>query len=277
MKAGIIAAAIFSLATSLAGAAEPLPKQLEGVELQQKLGNHVPLDLPFTNHNGERVTLRQLFADGKPILLTLNYYRCKTLCSLELGALLRGLRRLDYTPGREFKIITASIDHREPWSLAQGKRTSYLAEYGRGNDVDWSFLVGEEASVMALTSAVGFYFKYLPDQDQFAHQAVLFVLSPEGKIVRYLDGLGEGGPDGLTISSRDLRFALMDASNGKVGSFLEKFIQSCFHYDASLGKYSMFAMGVMRIGGGLTVLILAAVLASLWRKERQLKRVAQSA
>lgn len=277
MKPGLTAAALLSFATSVAGAAEPLPKQLEGVELRQKLGNHVSLDLAFTNHNGERVTLRQLFADGKPILLTLNYYRCKTLCSLELGALLRGLRRLDYTPGKEFKIVTVSIDHREPWALAKGKRDSYLTEYGRGPDVDWSFLVGEESSVMALTSSVGFYFRYIPDQDQFAHQAVLFVLSPEGKIVRYLDGLGEGGPDGLTISSRDLRFALMDASNGKVGSLLEKFIQSCFHYDPTLGKYSMFAMGVMRIGGGFTALILAVLLASLWRKERQLKRVAQSA
>ena len=254
-----------------------LPSELDGVDVQQNLGKHVNLALPFTRHTGEAVTLRKYFGDGKPVILTLNYYRCKTLCSLELNALTNGLRALDFTAGNEFRVVTVSIDHREGPELARGKRTRYLESLGKG-DVDWDFLVGSEASVRALAAQVGFGFKYLKEQDEFAHRAVIFVLSPEGKITRYLEGLGgEGTGQGSAIPARDLKFAIMDASDGKVGSFLEQFIQSCFHYDPSLGRYGPFAMGIMRLGGLITLVVLTVFLAIFWRRERRMKRVAQAA
>lgn len=276
MRRCLTALGVLLAAAGSARAAPPLPKDLEGVEIIQKLGGHIPLHLKFTTHTGEVVPLRKFFSDGKPVLLTLNYYRCKTLCSVELTSLLTGLKRFDWQPGHQFRIVTVSIDHKETAELAAGKRKRYLDEYGKGDEVDWSFLVGGEAEVQALTSSVGFRFRYIKEQDEFAHPAAFFVLSPEGKIVRYLEGLGVPSPHGAMINTRDLRFALMDASEGKVGSLLDKFIQSCFHYDPSLGRYGPFALGIMRLSGGLTVLILGAVLASLWRRERRMKlKVAQ--
>jgi len=270
---------LLSLATPAAAqVADQLPKELSGVSVQQKLGNHVNLALPFTTHTGEAITLRKFFGDGKPVILTLNYYRCRTLCSLELNALVNGLKELSFKAGTEFRVITASIDHRETPKLAFGKRKRYLESLGQGENVDWTFLTGSEASVRALAAQVGFTFRYIKEQDEFAHPAVIFVLSPEGKIVRYLEGLGEPGKDGqgLNIPARDLKFAIMDASEGKVGSLLDKFIQSCFHYDPSLGRYGAFAMGIMRIGGILTVVILAIVLGAFWRRERRIRRMAEA-
>jgi protein SCO1/2 len=243
-----------------ARAAEALPPELEGVGVTEHLGAALPRDVVLTDWRGRRTTVGELLAGGQPVLLTLNYYTCPMLCGLQLNGLLDALRRLDWTAGREFRIVTVSIDPRETATLADGKRQSVLGSYNRGG-ADWSFLVGAEPEVRRLAAAVGFGYRYDPGQRQYAHPAVAIVLSPQGTVSRYLYG--------IEYRPQDLKFSLMDASAGRTGSALDKLILSCFHYDAREGRYTPWAFGLMRLGGGLTLLALVLVLSVLWAHERR--------
>lgn len=238
---------------------ERLPPKLEGVTVVEKLGQTVPLDTPMVDHQGKRVRLRDFFQPGKPVMLTLNYYRCATLCSVQLNQLVRALRPFEWTAGKEFRQITLSIDHRETPDLARAKRNAYLLSLGRG-EVDWTFLVAKEADIRRVADAVGFGFRYDADQDQWAHPAVVIALSPEGKVSRYLYG--------LEYAPRDLKFALLEASEGRAGSTMDRLILSCFHYNADEGRYGPYAFGIMRLSGAATVVVLGVFLALFWRRER---------
>lgn len=257
---GLVLALLGVALPRLGQAMERLPDQLDGVGIQEKLGKDVDRSLAFTDHNGNAVTIGQYLADGKPVLLTLNYYRCKMLCSLQLNALLRGLQGLGWRPGEDFRIVTVSIDAREGSSLAAEKRQSYLKALGMGGDVDWQFLVGAQSSIDALSDQVGFRFKYDAEQDQWAHVPAIYFLASSGMITRYLYG--------LEYKPRDLRFALIDAGQGRVGSTLDKIILSCFHYDPTIGAYSTWALGVMRLGGVVTLALLGLFFTALWRREK---------
>jgi len=243
-----------------ARAAETLPKELRDVGVTEHLGGQLPLDLPFTDYRGRQVRLRDYFADGKPVILTLNYYSCAMLCGLQLNGLLRGMRALDWSAGRQYRVVTISIDPREDAALAAGKRRAFVTEYGRPG-ADWSFLVGEEANIRRLAQAVGFGYRYVPETKQYAHPAVLFVVSPEGKIDRYLYG--------IDYRASDLKFSLIEASQGRTASTVDKLILSCFHYDPQTHRYGPYAFGIMRIGGVLTMLTLGMVLLLLWLRERR--------
>jgi protein SCO1/2 len=259
----LLRAVVVVVVVAPAGAAqavERLPSQLRDITVKEKLGKLADLDARFTDHDGKAVTLRDYLDGERPVLLTLNYYRCPTLCSIQLNALTRALRKLEWAPGENYRIVTVSIDHREKPKLARKKRASYLSDLRRGADTDWSFLVGAEPMVKRIAGSVGFGFRYDPEQDQYAHPAVAIFLSPRGKISRYIYG--------LEFDQRDLKFALMEASEGKVGSTVDKLILSCFHYDATTGRYGPWAFGIMRLGGGATVLLLGAFLVVLWRRER---------
>lgn len=265
MTRALAALIAVTLAAPPAEAVERLPTQLEGITIKEQLGRQAAIDAAFTDHNGKAVRLRDYLKDGKrPVLLTLNYYRCTTLCSIQLNILVKALRKMEWAPGENFRLVTVSIDHREKPSLARGKRKSYLDQLKRG-DVDWSFLVGQEGEIRKLARSVGFGYRYDEDQDQWAHPAAAIFISPQGKIVRYIYG--------LEFSAQDLKFAIMEAAEGRVGSTVDRLILSCFHYDATLGRYGPFAFGIMRLGGGATVLIFGAFLAIFWRRERR-KRLA---
>ncbi len=241
-----------------ARAAERLPRQLDGVTVDEHLGASLDMTTEFQNQEGRIVQLREFFGDGKPVLLTLNYYRCPTLCTLQLNALNEGLQGLGWKPGDQFRIVTISIDANEGPKLAAAKRESYLSMLGMGN-VDWTFLVGKEESIKRVAQTVGFGFKYDAAQDQYAHPLVLTFLTGEGKIARYLYG--------AEYSPRDLKFALMETSQGRAGSVADKLILSCFHYDSTVGAYAPFAMGIMRIAGAITALLVMIVLVFLWRAD----------
>jgi cytochrome c oxidase subunit 2 len=243
-----------------ARAAESLPKELAEVGVTEHLGGQVPLELTFTDHRGQRVRLGDYFRDGKPVILTLNYYSCAMLCGLQLNGLLKGMKGLNWSAGDQYRVVTVSIDPREDATLAGGKRRAFLGEYGRPH-ADWSFLVGEEANIKRLAQAVGFGYRYDAATKQYAHPAVLYVLSPKGKIDRYLYG--------IEYRPSDLKFSLMEASQGRTASTVDKLILSCFHYDADRHQYGPYAFGIMRLGGGLTLAILAVVLLVLWRRERR--------
>ncbi len=238
--------------------AADMPEELAAVAVDEHLGQQVDMSLQFRSHTGETVRFGDLVGGDIPTLLTLNYYTCETLCSLQLNAVLDGLKELDWVPGNQFRVVTVSIDPNEDAALAQSKRKSYLEALGKG-EAEWHFLTGDAESIASLADTVGFRYSFDKASGQFAHPAVISFLSPEGKVSRYIYG--------VTYAPMDIKFSLMESAAGRVGSPAEKLILSCFRYDESLGKYTPFAFGVMRLGGVFTMLALGLMGIVLWRRE----------
>ena len=238
--------------------ADQMPAELAAVGVDEHLEAQVDLALEFRSHDGSSVALADLLSGEVPTLLTLNYYTCETLCSLQLNAVLEGLKGLDWLPGDQFRVVTVSIDPKEDAALAARKRESYLESLGKG-EAEWHFLTGEQEAITSLAETVGFRYSYDAATGQYAHPAVIAFLSPEGKVARYIYG--------VNYAPMDIKFALMEAAAGRVGSPAEKLILSCFRYDESVGKYTPFAFGVMRLGGVLTMLGLGLFGMVLWRRE----------
>ncbi len=244
---------------------EPLPKQLEGVGITEHPGAQVPLDLEFVADDGKPVRLRSYFDGKKPVILNLGYYRCPMLCGLVLSGLLQGLKETAWSVGREFEVVTVSIDPLETPTLARLKKESYLAEYGRpGAAAGWHFLTGREESIRKLADAVGFGYRYVPERGEYAHAAVLFMATPDGHIARYLYG--------VLYAAGTLRMALTEAGQGKVGTTADRILLTCFHYDAEQGRYVVAAMTLMRTGGGVTVLVVGGWLLARWRRDARKPR-----
>jgi protein SCO1/2 len=238
---------------------EPLPKGLEGVGITEQLGARVPLDLQFTADDGKQVRLSQYFDGKKPVILTLNYYRCPMLCTLLLNGLADGIKGLPWLPGQKFQVITVSFDPTDTTSLAMLKKESILSELGRpGAAAGWHFLTGNEKNIKALTSAVGFNYRYIPQQQLYAHPSGIFLLSPDGRVMRVLYG--------VSFPTGTLKLALTEASDGKIGSTGEQILLYCFHYDSNTGRYVMAASNIMRAGGVATLLVLGVWLGTAWRR-----------
>ena len=254
-----LALAALCLGGGAAVAKEWVPPALKAISVDQKIGSSVDPGLSFLDQDGKAVTLGDYLGDGKPLLLTLNYFSCKMLCSLQLNALLPAIRGAGVVPGTDYRIVTVSIDPREGPELARAKRASYVNELKLGPEVDWSFLTGTQETITALADEVGFRYTFDAGTDQFAHGAAVYFLSPAGVISRYLFG--------LTYLARDLRFAVLDAAEGKLGSIIDVFLLSCFHYDSELGSYETVAWRVMRLGGVAIVLALSSFLSVMWRIE----------
>ena len=241
---------------------DPVPAPLREVGVEEHLEALLPLALPFADESGRPVTLGDYLAPKRPLILTLNYYRCPMLCTLELDGLVAGLNELPWTIGNEFDVVTVSIDPKEAPPLARAKKQSYLGAYGRPEGATgWHFLTGPRSSIEALAETVGFQFAYDAETDQYAHAAVIVLVTPEGRVSRYLYG--------VRFEPKTLTLALTEASNGKIGSAWERFLLYCYHYDSRQGRYSLAAMKLMRAGGIATVLIFGAVLSSLWLRERR--------
>ncbi|MGB1277416.1 MAG: SCO family protein, partial [Nannocystaceae bacterium] len=216
----IIAATAALLLCSVSGSAraeEPLDPAMGAIDVEEHLGLGLDKSLKFVDHNGNNVTIGDYFDDERPVLLTLNYYRCPVLCNVQLNELTNTLKELDWTAGDEhFRIVTVSIDPREGTDLAAGKRKSHLKELGRGSDVDWAFLTGDAVNVKLLASQIGMGYAYDKNQDQYAHPAVIAFLSPDGRIMRYVYG--------LTTVPNDLKFGLIEAGEGKIGTTVDRLI-----------------------------------------------------
>jgi protein SCO1/2 len=246
---------------------EPVPKPLARVGVEEKPDAALPLQLLFKDDAGRDVTLGSYFRPGRPVLLTLNYYRCPMLCTLELNGLVLGMKGLAWTPGEEFTIVTVSFDPRETPALARAKKQSYLEDLGKPSaEAGWHFLTGSAASIEALTRSVGFSYEYDKDTDQFGHAAVVMLATPEGRVSRYLYG--------VRFEPATLKLALLEASKGKIGSTWDRFILYCYHYDADQGRYAVAAMSIMRAGGALTVLVLGVVIGGFWLRDRRHRPVA---
>ena len=239
-----------------------LPKILQNVGVDQKLGAQVPLDTVFRDENGTEVKLGQYFSKGKPVVLSLVYYECPMLCNQVLNGLLGGMKALTFTAGKEFEVVTVSFDAREKPEVARKKKETYLKSYGRaGAENGWHFLTGEQASINALLNAVGFHIAWDEASKQFAHASVIILVTPEGKVARYLFG--------IEYAPKEMRLGLVEASENKVGTLADALLLYCYHYDPSKGKYGLVVMNIVRLGGALTVVGIFGLLLLLRKQNRK--------
>ena len=244
------------------------PSELDGVGIEQKLDSRVDLDLEFTDSSGETVVLRELFR-GKPVVLSLVYYECPMLCTLELNGLMKAMRAMDFSAGQDYDVISVSFDPRETPELAARKKDEYMRQYTHAGFYDrerledgWRFLTGTEENIRALAEAVGFGYRYDEEKDLYRHGSGIITLTPQGKVSRYQFG--------VEYSPRDLKFALMDASEEKIGSPVDAVMLYCFHYDPVSGKYGFVVMNALRLAGGATLLLLFGFIGlNLWRERRR--------
>lgn len=250
--------------TESGAAAGVRPAQLRNVKFEQKLGATLPGDLVFRDDTGRQVRLDQYFTD-KPVILTLVYYECPMLCTEVLNGLVSALKVVGLEPGKDFTLVTVSFNPLETPQLAAAKKRNYLQRYQRPEAAGaWHFLTGDEPAIRALTSAVGFQYYWDAALDQFAHATGVMVVTPERKLAKYFYG--------IEFSPRDLRFALVEASNGRVGNPVDQVLLYCYHYDPSQGRYGLVALNLVRLGGVITLAILGSFLVVSLRRERRGQR-----
>ena len=245
------------------------PPMLKDVGIDQRLGQTLPLDAIFQDEAGRPVRLGQYFG-ARPVVLVLAYYNCPMLCSQVLAGLLSAARVLSFDAGKEYEIVVVSFDPRDRPADARAKKEPYLTEYKRpGAAEGWHFLTGSLASIERLTQAVGFRYRYDEDQGQFAHASAIYVATAGGVLSRYFYG--------IEYAPRDLRLALVEASQGRIGTPVDQILLYCYHYDPKAGKYSAAIMNIVRLGGALAVLILSTFLTVMWRRDRRRDRIRDAA
>jgi protein SCO1/2 len=248
---------------SLDNQASATPGPLEGVVIEQHLGASLPLDAVFRDDEGREVRLGDYFGPGKkPAVLVFAYYECPMLCTLVLNGMIKSMRPLSFTAGTEYQVIAISIDPSETSELARDKKKAYLESYSRrGDGSGFHFLTGDEKSIRAAADAVGFKYRFVPETGEFAHAASIYVTTPLGQLSRYFFG--------VEFSSRDLRLALVEAAEGKIGGMVDQLMLFCYRYDPAAGKYSAEALAVVRLAGLITALSLAGFIGlSQWRERR---------
>jgi protein SCO1/2 len=240
---------------------EGQPGELEGVGVDEKLDASIPLDLAFVDSTGQSIRLQEIFAGQRPVLLSLNYSDCPMLCRVQLNGLVDALKEMTWTPGREFDVVSVSIDPAESVERSAETKAKYLKMYGRPVPAaGWRFLTGSQEAINQLADAVGFRFRYVPDRKEYSHAAVLMVCTPPGRVSRYLYG--------IAYDPQTLKLSLVEAGEGKIGSSLDRVLLFCFHYDPDARRYGMAARRVMQLGGGLTVLVLLCILLPAWIRRR---------
>ena len=239
------------------------PPYLENVGIEQHLDAQVPADLAFTDDSGHAVKLGDYFGK-KPLILNLVYYNCTMLCGEALAGLAGAMKMIKFDAGHEYDVITVSFDPKETPQIAAEKKQEYLKRYGRpGVANGWHFLTGSAESINALTKAVGFQYQYDPKSNQYAHATAIMVLTPEGRISRYFYG--------VDFPPKDLRMGLVEASQNKIGNAVDQVLLYCYHYDPATGKYGAVVSNMLKIGAGLTIVLLGGMLLILFRMERSLQ------
>jgi protein SCO1/2 len=236
-----------------------LPPVLQNVGIDQHLNAQLPLDLRFRDEYGNNVALGQYFGQ-KPVILTMVYYTCPMLCGEVQSGLTSSLQVLKFNAGKEFEVISVSINPDETPQDAQDKKKQFLQRYRRpGAEQGWHFLTGDAVSIKALAQAAGYRYNYDPVSKQYAHGTAVLVVTPQGKIAQYFYG--------IEYSTNDLRLALVEASQNHIGNLADTALLFCFHYDPSTGKYSLAVMNAVRLAGGLTVLGIGMFLMFTLRRE----------
>lgn len=264
------------MATGLVGTEEVpsdyvLP-ELADVGVTEHLGEQVPMEILLRDEQGQDVPLQQFFRTGKPVALNFVYHSCPTLCSMVQSGFTASLKEVPWNVGEQYEVLTISIDPKDTPQIAAEKKAQWVGTYGRSSEktaAGWHFLTGDERQVKRLAQAVGFTYHYDPRQRQYAHSAAVFVLTPTGKIARYLYG--------IEFPGKDMRLALTEAAEGRFVSTIDHLLLYCYQYDPNARGYVLVAWRVMRLGGAVTLLLVGALLGVLWQRERRKRSVEQGA
>jgi len=249
-----------------------LPAALEGVGIDQKLDEQLPLDATFKDENGTEVKLGQYF-EAKPVVLSLVYYDCPMLCTQILNGMVGAFKVMSFTPGVEYEVVSISFDPRENPSLAKRKKQTYVnylpAAKRLGAENGWHFLTGNDENIKRVTEAVGFRYRFDQSTNQFAHASAIYVATSQGKLARYFYG--------IEYAPRDLRLGLVEASENKIGTPVDQLMLYCYHYDPARGKYGATVINLIRAGGVLTLIGIAGLLFVLRRRSSSTQLRARSA
>jgi len=249
-----------------------MPSELEGVGVDEHLDGQLPLDAMFKDHAGRAVKLGDVLDGKRPAVLIFAYHSCPVVCSMIANNLAVALSKIDWTLGKEFQVVTISIDPNEKLQDAAKKRSSVLAQYGRSPETaqrSWHFLQGDAQSITRAANAAGFKYKYDADQKQWAHASLVMIVKPDGRMARYLYGY-EAVPS-------DVQLGLYEAADGRTISTVEKIILYCYHYDPKGGKYVLVATRAMQVGAGMVAVVLFTILGIVWLRELRKARGKPSA
>lgn len=257
-----------------AGADEAAPTTADTSEVgvTEHLGDPLPLDVPFVDHTGRSIKLRDVFDDNRPAVVVFGYHTCPMLCSLVQNATADALRGIGWVVGRDFNVIVISIDPSDTPSVAARKRQQIIARYRAGRalptvdarDGGWHYLTGDAASIRAAADAAGFHFRYDPKLKQFSHPAVVMLATPRGHLARYLYG--------LEFRPKDVEYGLLEAAANRSVTTLDRVLLYCMQFDSARGRYRLVIAHVMQIGGAATATALAAMLGVLWVADRRRQR-----
>lgn len=262
MRINAIIVGVLLLSAPPAQADEPLPAPLAEVGVDERLGNQVPLDAEFVDQRGRRVRLADLVQKGKPTVLTLVYYECPMLCNLVLSGLVSAMKSAGLRPGDDYALITLSFNPDESPADAAERQRGYVQALAPAVPADfnaWPFLTGQKSEIDKVAGALGFRYQYDASNKQYAHVAVIFVLSPEGKITRYLYG--------VQYRPRDLKMAVLEAAEGKVGSTIDRVLFHCYRYSPASRRYGLYLARFFQVGGALILLIVGGLLLASWRRD----------
>ena len=247
-----------------AGVSNGLPETLQTVGIEQRLGESLPLDAKLRTEDGKDVPLGDFLKNGRPAILALVYYECPMLCNQVLNGLTGSLKGISLDPGKDFDVIAVSFDARENEKpgLSANKRQAYIERFGRkGTENGWHFLTGDQASIDAVTKAVGFKYEWDAKSNQFAHASGVMIVTPDGRLSHYFYG--------IDYSPKDLKLGLVEAADKKIGSVTDKLLLYCYHYDPASGKYGFAVLNAMRIGGIMTLLGMGAMGFVFWRRNKR--------
>lgn len=253
---------------------ESLPAEFVGVDVTEKINVRIPLELTLYNEQGDPVTLARYFNTGKPVILQMGYFGCPKLCSLISQGTVDSLREIDLQLGKDYSVLFVSIDPEEKAAQGLAAKKGYIERYVSGGGVKptyqhdgevaakgWHFLTGPADAVKDLAQSVGFGYKYVPSAGQYSHPSAIMLLTPDGRVSRYLYG--------VSFDPKLLKLSLVETGAGKVGSVMDKILLLCFHFDPNTGTYSLAAMKVMRLAGAASVLALGSFVGVMaWRRRR---------
>lgn len=226
------------------------PEELKGVGIKEQLGSSIDLNLQVRDESGQLRPLKSFFTSHKPIMLSPVYFNCPGLCNFHFNGVVETLQNIDWNPGEKFEVIAFSFDSKEGSELAAAKKENYMKMYNRpGTDNGFHFLTADEATVQKLMASVGFDFRWNAQANEWSHASAAIVITPDGKISRYLHG--------IAFDPKDMKLALNEASNGKIGNIIDSVVLFCFKYDEHKSKYGLQVFRVVQLGGALMVLILA--------------------
>lgn len=240
--------------------ASELPAQLKDITFEQRLNETLPLDARFTDEAGRSVALGDYFTGNKPVVFAFVYYQCPMLCSQVMNGISSALKAVPFAPGKDFDVVLVSFDPRDTPAAAAEKKRAHMANWdAQASAGAWHFLTGEEASIRRVTSAAGFNYRWDEATGQFAHVSAVLVVTPDGRLSRYFYG--------VEYSPKELRMALVESGEGRVGSVMDELLLYCYHYDPSAGRYGVIVMNLVRLGGVLTVGFMAGFILLMRRRE----------